>query len=222
MKNLKNIITAVTLVLAMFMASNVNGQTKDTFSKNVDLSEMGTNSTAILSIKNGESSVVDFKVQNSEDGTSFMPSFDDKRYKKIRVDFLKDGKVISSYVDDVNSNRGPLVTDDFNSLETHAILLNSEMMSEDKPWPILVAAVVLCCVEVEYKYSTATGHSVGVRWDCDCLSGLFKSASKSIPVYVNGKKLIVDEITFTPIYSEKSETGKLPFPIKNLSIELIN
>jgi hypothetical protein len=29
-------------------------------------------------------------VQNSEDGTSFMPSFDDKEYKKIRVDFLKD------------------------------------------------------------------------------------------------------------------------------------
>ncbi len=43
---------------------------------------------------------------------------------------------------------------------------------QTKGWglAIVVAAVVLCCVELEYSYSEKDGHAFKAGFDCDCLS----------------------------------------------------
>ncbi|MFD2822223.1 hypothetical protein ACFS5M_00985 [Lacinutrix iliipiscaria] len=221
-KNLTQLITGITFALILLISFNATAQHKTAFSKIIDLSTLGENSTAkedaVIAVKNKKSTIIDFDVQRSKSEFSISPKFKNRDYSTMRVDLKNNGKVVSSYVDSEFTNRGP--SDQANILfEIKDEIVRTELMDKAEIWPIL-AVIALCCLEVEYSYDSSEdgGHTVTVGFDCDCLSIDLRNSNTGIPVIVKGQKYNIDEIVFVPIYNSKKAVQPL---VKDVGILLL-
>lgn len=132
----------------------------------------------------------------SDETTTITPLIIGDSFKKLRVEFYNSSnKIIKSYIDTENNQRGPnyQLIDNFINMP-----IKTAVFSEEEWWP-LVLIIVACCVEVEVG---SGGWSVG--FDCDCLS------SKTVTANLNGKSYDLDKIKFVPLDSNNNPINLSP------------
>lgn len=116
-----------------------------------------------------------------------------------KVEFLKGGNVIHSYLD--NASNGPDGNIRLVEIPSDQLLFSTNMpiVNQEEWWPVVVL-IALCCVEAEISND---GWSVG--FDCDCLSVEISASVAAGPgntTTVSG----FDQIRITPI---DGDTGAL-------------
>ncbi len=210
MKNLKQILS--TLVIAVLMLGSFSGMAQS-FSKIIDLSQIGTNSTQIK-YKFGEQKIIGFDVVKDENNNNVItPNLDNTEFTDIRVELYDGKKMVAKYID--NQKGGPNNYDNFIYYENN-LPFKTYINSKDEFWSI-VAAIVLCCVQAEVAYSQKNGWSGSVGFDCDCFG---KSSAPSSPkkIIIGGKEYSVTKIKFIPLNQKINQRAKIS--ISDLSILL--
>jgi hypothetical protein len=171
------------------------------FAQSYQLNYGGGDKAKLDAIENGRSvSVLTFNQSGENTKMNFDLSGIGATTAQVR--FYSNGKPVYEETTDANSG-GPSVPAAL--MNPKELLYEGEVtMEEDALWGIVIAAVVLCCVEAEVG---SDGWSVG--FDCDCLEGALSSASSGgasgVTVVADGKTFEgVTEIQISPVDGEKN------------------
>ena len=109
-------------------------------------------------------------------------------FEKLSIEFYgTSGELITSYIDEKGTTRGPNSEIDF-TLGNEEMPFHTITYAQAEIWPI-IAAIALCCVKASVG---SNGWSVG--FDCNCLIG-------KTSVSINNKKFDVSRIQFVPLNS---------------------
>ncbi|MDO6596367.1 hypothetical protein Q4512_05535 [Oceanihabitans sp. 2_MG-2023] len=216
MKNLKNVMSVITLVLVMLTSLDVSAQKEFSKSELIDLSSINSNKTA-LEYKSNNYKIISLDIVKDQLGkTTILPNLENTPFEEVRIELYNGEKLVTSYDDNINTGNikgGP--NNNFNGFNKLNEPIITYVNSKEDWWQIVVA-IVMCCVQAEIGY-THEGHYASIGFDCDCFSKTEGPISHEITI--KGKKYDVTSMKFIPLNQRKLKSEDFSNS-KNLSINL--